>query len=337
MKKTAAWLCLLLCLLMAGSALAGTVTFGSISAEQNADYIDMGDQVVATNRLADFIAFLQEFPNLRKVDMFATQVNRTVVQKLEEALPGVQFGWTLQLMKYKNRHIVRTDAKVFSTLHGKCPNHNDDDFLLLKYCTQLLALDLGHNYVSDLSFLRNMPHLRVLILGENKTVKNIEVLGELKELEYLELFTCSLTDITPLTKLPNLIDLNLSNNKVADWRPLKEMKQLKRLWISGMCTGRRGKAELTAAERQELEEALPNTEIIYVGEPTQKGWRLIDDRKTDKPSNRVPHYAVIYEMFHTGTYIPFEESAPLPAEEDTSDLAFLITEDMEDLDITAGE
>ena len=320
--KKAAWLCLLLALLLAGSALAGPVTFGSVSAEKNADVIDMGDQVVAAKQLEDFIAFLQAFPNLRKVDMFATQVDRTVVQKLEEALPGVEFGWTLQLMKYKNKHIVRTDAEVFSTLHGICPNHKSEDFYLLKYCTRLLALDLGHNNLTDISFLENMPRLRVLILGENQKLKNIEPIAGLKDLEYLELFTCAFTDITPLTRLPNLTDLNLANNKVKDWRPLKEMKQLKRLWISGMCDH-----AMSAAEKKELREALPDTQIIFTGQPTENGWRTIPKTKKNHP-----HYAVIYEMFHTGTYIPFEESAPLPVEEDTSDQVFLITEDLEDLD-----
>ena len=298
MRKFAA---LLLCfLLVCGTALAGEVSFGDVSFDRDAEKIDMGGQTV--ENFTDFIAFLQEFPNLKKVDMFATQVTANQVSMLEEALPGVEFGWTLQLMKYKNKHIVRTDAEAFSTLHGVCPNHRSEEFALLKYCTGLLALDLGHNNLTDITFLLNMPRLRVLILGENQKLKNIDVLAELQDLEYLELFTCGITDITPLTKLPNLMDLNLANNKVKDWRPLKEMKQLKRLWISGM-----GGRDLNAAERQELEEALPDTVIMYKGQPTSNGWRA--DLKTKVND---PHYDVVYEIFHTGTYIPFEESAPLP-------------------------
>ena len=216
----------------------------------------------------------------------------------------VTFGWKLQLMRYKNKHIVRTDAEAFSTLHGVCPNHPSEEFELLKYCTDMLALDLGHNYLTDISFLLNMPRLRVLILGENQKLRNIEVIGELKDLEYLELFTCGIRDISPLTKLPRLMDLNLANNVVKDWRPLKEMKQLKRLWISDM-----GEHALSKAEKQELEEALPDTVIMYTGKPTDNGWRTIPGTKTNDP-----HYDVIYEIFHTGVYIPFEESAPLPGD-----------------------
>ncbi len=289
-------------LLLCGAALADEVSFGDAAFDRSAVSIDMGSQVVED--FPAFISFLKEFPDLRHVDMFSTQVTAKQVALLEEALPEVTFGWKLQLMRYKNKHIVRTDAEAFSTLHGVCPNHPSEEFELLKYCTDMLALDLGHNYLTDISFLLNMPRLRVLILGENQKLRDISVLAELKDLEYLELFTCGIKDITPLTKLPKLMDLNLANNSVKDWRPLKEMKQLKRLWISGMC----GKA-LTAEERQELEEALPDTVIVYKGKPTDNGWRTDPKTKVNDP-----HYDIVYEMFHTGVYIPFEVSAPLPGE-----------------------
>lgn len=276
-----------------------TASFGSVSFDRNAAYIDLGEYAVGEKEFGGFISFLQEFPNLQRVDMFATQIDRYGVQKLEEALPGVSFGWTLQLMKYKDKHIVRSDAEYFSTLHGVCPNHGNNDFVLMKYCTNLKALDLGHNDLTDLSFLLNMPHLRVLILGENPNLKDIGPLSELQELEYLELFTCAFTDITPLTKLPNLMDLNLANNKVRDWRPLMEMKQLKRLWISGMCA-----KQMTAAEREELQNALPDTKIVFDGEPTQNGWRYI----SNSPQVMDPHYEVVAEMAKTNAYIPFADS-----------------------------
>ena len=289
-------------LLLCGAALADEVSFGDAAFDRSAVSIDMGSQVVED--FPAFISFLKEFPDLRHVDMFSTQVTAKQVALLEEALPEVTFGWKLQLMRYKNKHIVRTDAEAFSTLHGVCPNHPSEEFELLKYCKDMLALDLGHNYLTDISFLLNMPRLRVLILGENQKLRNIEVIGELKDLEYLELFTCGIRDISPLTKLPRLMDLNLANNVVKDWRPLKKMKQLKRLWISDM-----GEHALSKAEKQELEEALPDTVIMYTGKPTDNGWRTIPGTKTNDP-----HYDVIYEIFHTGVYIPFEESAPLPGE-----------------------
>lgn len=314
MRRFTAFLAALL--LLFGAARAETVSFGGVSFDRNAETIDLGDQVVGN--WADFSAFLKKFPNLKQVNMFATTVDAARVEKLEKAFPGIEFGWTLKMMYY---HIIRSDAEAYSTLHGFHPKHRSSEFVLLKYCTKLKALDLGHNNLTDISFLRSMPHLRVLILGDNNHLKNIETVGELKELEYLELFSCGITDISPLTKLTNLMDLNLANNAVKDWRPLKEMKWLKRLWISGMCRGKMKKYELSAEERQELEEALPDTRIEYLGQPTDNGWR--EDPATGLKD---PHYEVIFRMFNTGTvYIPFEDSKDaLPEDSDV-----VIAEDIE--------
>ncbi|MBR4576942.1 MAG: hypothetical protein IKO25_07040 [Clostridia bacterium] len=319
MKRFWALLLCVLCLLFVPfSALADSVSFGGMEFDPEAASIDLGDQKV--ENFKDFIRFLGQFPNLKKVDMFATQIKADQVEELRLAFPEVTFGWTLQLMKYKNDHIVRTDAEAFSTLHGHHPYHYSKEFVLLNYCTELLALDLGHNFLSDISFLANMPRLRVLILADNGNMKNIEVLSGLKDLEYLELFTCGITDISPLKDLPNLMDLNLCNNKVKDWRPLKEMKQLRRLWISKMCTPR-----MTAAEKQELQEALPDTTIVFDGEPTEKGWR------------KDPHYDIIYEIFHTGKYIPFAESPPLPGQEIPETEAFPGEAEIEEIEMSGTD
>lgn len=302
-KLFAALLCLLLCV----SVFSGASAFSFASADRDAEYINLGSATVQD--WDAFIAFLRQFPNLKKVDMFATQITADKVALLTKEFPDVEFGWTLQLMKYKDKHIVRTDATAFSTLHGVCPSHGTEEFALLKYCTNMLALDLGHNNITDLSLLRSMPHLRVLILGENPNLKNIAEIGNLQDLEYLELFSCGITDISPLTKLTNLMDLNLGNNRVADWRPLKEMTWLKRLWIPGMTAKYLNKDEL-----KELQEALPDTVIManvdYEDYPTSAGWRV-----NTKTGENDPHYDVIHRMFQKGVYIPFAESAPLPGEE----------------------
>ncbi len=308
MRRIAA--CLLCLFLLCGAAAADTVSFGSVSFDTDAAYIDMGDEVVTDYN--KFIAFLRQFPNLEKVDMFATLIPEDKVQKLEKAFPDVSFGWYLKMMRY---HFIRSDAEAYSTLHGQHPNHPSREFALLKYCTELKALDLGHNNLTSVTFLRSMPHLRVLIFAENPNLKNVEEIGNLAELEYLELFTCGITDISPLTKCTSLMDLNLGNNKVKDWRPLKQMTWLKRLWIPGMCA-----KKMTAEEIAELQEALPDTIIMadgkYKTNPVGNGWRTDPVTKENDP-----HYSVIYEIFHTDTYIPFAESAPLPGEEAAPDEA----------------
>ena len=109
------------------------------------------------------------------------------------------------------------------------------------------------------------------------------------------------------------------------------MKQLKRLWVSGMCA-----KKMTAAERQELQDALPDTQIMFEGEPTDNGWR--EDPVTKEQH---PHYRVVYEIFHTGVYIPFEDSVPPPAADgqdgETPDQRFMVEEDMDAEDLFGGD
>ena len=133
MKKVFALLLGLL--LLYGAALAEEVSFGGVSFDRSAEAIDMGDRPV--ENFKDFIAFLQEFPNLKKVDMYATGITAENVEKLENAFPGITFGWYLKMMRY---HFVRTDADAYSTLDGSHPRHTDEEFKLLKYCPGLLAL-----------------------------------------------------------------------------------------------------------------------------------------------------------------------------------------------------
>lgn len=290
MKKLLIILCVLLALpcAIALAQEAETVTFGALSVPKDAEYIDLGEQVVEDWNA--YIAFLSELPNLKKVDMFSTIVEKKNINQLESNFPDIKFGWTIHLTA---KHYIRTDQTAFSTLHGSCSEHTSKELELLKYCTELLALDIGHNDLTDISFLQNMPKLRVLILACNPRLRNIEVLGQLKDLEYLELFSCNIGNITPLMGLERLMDLNIAYNPITKYAGLNGMTQLKRLWIpqSGVpCYG---------DEFRQLEADLPNTTIMNKGHPTNYGWREGN------------HYETIYAMFRADEYIPFVDSYPI--------------------------
>lgn len=290
MKKLLIMLCVLLALPFAFAAAeeAETVTFGALSVPKDAEYIDLGEQVVEDWNA--YIAFLSELPNLKKVDMFSTIVEKRNITQLEENFPDIKFGWTIHLTA---KHYIRTDQTAFSTLHGSCSEHTSKELELLKYCTELLALDIGHNDLTDISFLQNMPKLRVLILACNPRLRNIEVLGQLKDLEYLELFSCNIGNITHLMELDHLLDLNVAYNPITKYAGLNGMTQLKRLWIpqSGVpCYGE---------EFKQLQADLPNTTIMNKGHPTNYGWREGN------------HYETIYAMFRADEYIPFVDSYPI--------------------------
>lgn len=294
MKKLLIMLCVLLALPFAFAAAdeADTVTFGALSVPKDAEYIDLGEQVVEDWNA--YIAFLSELPNLKKVDMFSTIVEKKDITKLEESFPEIKFGWTIHIAA---KHYIRTDQTAFSTLHGSCDLHQSKVFEVLKYCTELRALDIGHNDLTDISFLQYLPKLRVLILACNEHLRDISVLSQLKDLEYLELFSCNIRDISALKDLDRLMDLNISYNPITKYAVLNEMPNLKRLWIpqSGVpCYGE---------EFRQLQEDLPNTLIMNKGHPTNYGWREGN------------HYETIYAMFRADEYMPFEDSYPLEDEE----------------------
>ena len=199
----------------------------NVSYPVDAEYIDLGSQrVVAWD---EFYHFLRKFPNLKKVDMFATDMYRTRINEIKSEFPDIEFGWTIRI----SEHSVRTDQTAFSTLHNnKSDPHRSADFSVLRYCTKLLALDIGHNLVEDVSFLHYLPQLRVLILACNINLRDITPLRELTELEYLELFKNDIHDISPLAGLTQLRDLNICFNRVQDYEPLKGLYNLERLWLN---------------------------------------------------------------------------------------------------------
>lgn len=294
MKRMLAMLCLLLALSFS-TALAQDekVTYGVVSVPKTATYVDLGDQVVTDWEA--FYTFLSQLPELEKVDMFSTTVNKQSIEALVVRFPQLKFGWTIHIARH---HYIRTDQTAFSTLHGSCPLHTSEELEVLKYCTELLALDIGHNDLTDISFLEDLTKLRVLILACNERLKDISVLSQLKDLEYIELFSCNIRDISALRDLEHLMDLNVSYNNLTKFDVLNEMTQLKRLWIpqSGVpCYGEAYK---------QLQADLPNTLIMNQGHPTNFGWREGN------------HFESIYAMFRANEYIPFEDSYPLETEAD---------------------
>ena len=253
--------------------------------------LDLGERILSMEELT---ALLDAHPALTRVDMFATTVEKPQIEYLSARYPGITFGWTIHIPGRFEGHTVRTDQTAFSTLHGNCFTHTSGDFEVLKYCTELRALDLGHNVVEDLSFLRNLRQLRVLILACNR-VSDLSPLRDLRNLEYIELFSNPITDLSPLYDLPHLMDINVAYLDLADPETLTHFPAARRLWVSRCMSGHRN---LRRSDLKELQALYPDASLCFQGEPTEGGWR------------RHPHYEVMKESFLSGTYIPFADSFP---------------------------
>ena len=289
--------CLLLCMLLlaCGAAAEKMAQLQGLTVPLDTERIDFG-----RTKVQDYDAlkgFLFSLPALRHVDMYATPISGAQADELAELFPGITFGWTLRIRCKDHNHDIRTDATAFSTLHNKrSPKHTSDDFRILKYCKNLLALDIGHNRVTDLDFLYDLPNLRVLILAINE-ITDITPLASLHDLEYAEIFKNRITDLRPLVNLSKLVDLNIGFNSISDWSPLCGMRGLERLWVySSSVYGVGGRRALTDQVVSDLRRNLPDTTIDSTHYPTAGGWR---DH---------PRYGVIAQMFKTGVYIPFDHA-----------------------------
>ena len=257
----------------------------SVRANAEDTAIDFGDDQITD--LDALMAFLDHLPALTKADMYGSSFTADQLETLSSRYPNITFGWTLTF----GEHSVRTDATAFSTLHNKkSEGHTTEEVSVLKYCKSLLALDLGHNAITDISFLKYLPNLRILILARNN-LKDISPIGELKDLEYLELFSAKLTDVTALSHCIKLLDLNISNNRIKDLSPVLSLPHLERLWLCGSVNGILNKNCFTDDEKEEIKASVnPGCTVNFTGAGTQAGWR------------KHARYDVLYEIFQTGVY-----------------------------------
>lgn len=270
-------------MLISGFAIAEPITICGLECDTEDTAIDFGSiKVEDISALTDAIS---KMPNLTRIDMFESRLSKADMNMLFDTYPEITFGWTIRIWE----HTIRTDQTAFSTLHGSSPDpaHTEADFDVLRFCKNLRALDLGHNWIEDISFIRDLPDLEVLILGRNQ-IRDITPLADLHNLVYIELFSNHIKDVSPLAGLTNLRDLNLSNNPILDLTPLMKMDWLERLWLGKFMN-------YPENQKREILAALPDCEFFWDWGPTAGTWR------------EHPHYFELYDFFRTTVYVPFKE------------------------------
>lgn len=270
------------------------VMIGKLSVPSDTTVLDLDALASPSTTFQQVRAGLALLPKLERVIMYKLIYRFEDMQRLLSEHPTVHFDWTIHWNVCKGRMInLRTDATAFSTRKGRQdPRYTAETAMeKLQYCPDLLAIDLGHNNVSDLSFLQNWPGLRRLIIIDSKTpVTDLSPLAALDDLEYVELFMQNITDISPLANKTKLLDLNLCHNNVTDLSPLYTCTSLERLHISY-------NPNLTQEEVDKLQAALPNCVIeTETYQSTGAGWRTH------------PRYEVMAQSFVDCVYYPFDES-----------------------------
>lgn len=208
---------------------------------------------------------LPYFNNLERVIMCDCGISNEEMDALGKRNPETRFVWTVSIGPNVR---LRTDATYFMPYQYGA-HLNDSHTENLKYCIDLICIDLGHMNVSDVSFLRYMPHMKYLLIAISP-VADISPLAGLQELEYAELFYSNIRDYTPLLTCPNLRDLNICYATPPDCSVLKQLTWLENLYIKEW-------EPITYID--ELREALPNTNIVYRSyespSSTADGWRKL--------------------------------------------------------------
>ena len=208
-------------------------------------------------------AVLPYLLSLTYVDMTDCGISNEDMDALNRRYEDIQIVWTVTLGK---RFRIRTDVTHFMPV-----NHNfypsGDDLHNLRYCTEIIALDLGHMGVENIDFVAYMPHLKYLLMCET-LVQDLTPLTGLTELVYLELFMNAFTDLSPLATLTALEDLNLHYVK-GDPEPIAQMTWLKNLWWNNL-----ERYKLTPEQQQMLRDAIPDCNFNFTsGSSTGGGWR----------------------------------------------------------------
>ena len=159
---------------------------------------------------------------------------------------------------------LRTDADNFMPNHFGVGQLFNDYAYNLRYCEDMVCLDVGHMTLTDISFVEYMPKLKYLILAWTE-VQYIEPIRTCKNLVFLELDNSCIRDYSPLVDCTALEDLNIGNT-FCDITPILEMTWLKNLY---MIFGS-GSAAWQASQ------ALPDTRVVASGDATVgSGWRRL--------------------------------------------------------------
>lgn len=211
-------------------------------------------------------AALALWPDMQRVEIDNTNLSDDDIGALADEFTDTHFIWTIHFSNY----FLRTDATFFipSAWKGGWTLYNRD-VKPLRYCRDMIGLDLGHTCVETLDFVQYMPHLKYLIIVDS-SVYDISPLSYCKELEYLEAYVLGIRDFSPLLDCPNLKHLNIGYTRSpanAAFEVLSRMTQLERLWY---CC-----CPFSYEQVQAMHEALPNCEMYMpsLGQSTGSTWR----------------------------------------------------------------
>ena len=232
------------------------------------EYVDLsGIEIPDIGEISAVLPYMHE---LKKADMRNCGLGNDKMDVLFTSFPDIKFVWNVKVGKYW----IPTDVQCFSMKNYSKYASNASEFVriydceVLKYCTDLVALDLGHNYITDISPLAGLTKMRVLIIADN-CITDLYPLAGMKDLEYLEFFLNDVQDISVLSNFKKLVDLNCCHNSITDASAVTLCPLLERAWMSYN--------EIPKEQQEELKSALPGCKFNFtIYSSTGDGWREVE-------------------------------------------------------------
>ena len=255
----------------------------------DAETLEYENEDIGNEGVDELRAILPYLKNLRYLKLDNCGVDDETMEKLRDDFPQVKVVWRVFFGSY---HCL-TDTEMIWATGGSV---NDSTCGVLKYCTDVKYLDLGHTLMTKVDFLSYMPKLEVAILAIS-WVSDIGPIANCPNLEYLELFSTRVTDLSPLASCTHLQHLNVShsvdskNNTVGptDISALYDLLELKRFY----CT----MSYVPEEQQKEMIERHPDCECEFRWvDPAEGAWRF------DENGDRNERYSLLCEQFGYDTY-----------------------------------
>lgn len=242
--------------------------FALCGVEVSSDAAEVDLSGIALEDTIEVEGALECFNHLEKLILCDTGLSSEELDGLWKRHPETRVIWNVKVAYFD----IRTDATTlmpfqfgYDGMTG-ATELKDKHMTEMQYLVDMVCMDLGHQGMTNIEFVRNMPNLKYLIIADTP-VTDLSPLAELKNLEYLEVFLNGLTDISPLAECTGLRDVNLCFNNLTDITPLLELPELENIWLSG-------NLQLSGDQRQLLAETFPEARIEYnTSSSTGGGWR----------------------------------------------------------------
>ncbi len=210
--------------------------------------------------------------DLSRVVMCDCGIDDETMDGLNHKYDGVRFVWTVYVTRY---YPLRTDRTYFCgsdrpSAGNVAVSLNDEEIVPLKYCIDMIAMDLGHMHFTNIDFVKDMKQLKYLVIACGY-VHDISMISECENLYYLEMYYNQIDSIEPILACRNLRYLNMGTTWGYDQSPVFEMDFLEYLWYPHN--------RLPDEEVERLRAALPNT-VCYLDNKNADdlglGWKFMD-------------------------------------------------------------